>query len=317
MNHSSDKRRNRPNYRFILNTMVKLLQFIFVLSPILLQAQPAQRWDEKLLTGVVWSFQMTFEWESGDIIEKGDPATVCDLLLESSHSYELFDQNKLIRGAWGLQGDVLLVSFRGRESFTLAQLTADQLDLQFQAGRKQYIHRFSRQPYILSNPSANGSVDRSASAKAPADRRTWIEGEREIRIELTGGGFFGGADPVQRDFILIKENGRLIHERQTVNTGLQVEKATLSMRQMAELAEFIRGNGFFSMEPRYGCATPECEDRLLALPRPVPLRLAVTDGLDRHVVEVAIWPEGHDKEAFVAIPSSLKNIVDAIRSLAE
>ncbi|MBK6902214.1 MAG: hypothetical protein IPH04_05175 [Saprospirales bacterium] len=301
--------------------MVKLLQFIFVLSPILLQAQPAQKWDEKLLTGVVWSFQKTFEWESGQIIEKADTATVCDLLMESSHSYELFDQDELIRGAWDLQGDILLVSFRGRESFTLAQLTVDQLDLQFQAGRKQYIHRFSRPASANASAGkpaeAKAPVDRSASSKAPADRRTWIEGEREIRIELTGGGFFGGADPVQRDFILIKENGRLIHERQTVNTGLQVEKATLSTRQMAELADFIRSNGFFTMESRYGCATPECEDRLLALPRPVPLRLAVTDGLDRHVVEVAIWPEDKEKGAVAAFPSGLKNIVDAIRSLAE
>ena len=290
--------------------MVKIIHLALFFIPTLLQAQPAQKWNKSLLTGVIWSFQMTYESESGDIIEKADTALVCDLLLDASHSYELFDRDQLFRGAWDLQSDILKVSFRGREEFTLTQLTVDQLDLRFQAGRKQYIHRFIRQPDILPITQPPNSP----STNPTPDKRTWLSGEREIRVELTGGGYFGGSDPVQRDFILIKENGRLIHERQTVYTGLRIEKTDLSMRQLAELADFIRSSGFFDMESRYGCLSQDCEARLQAQPKPVPLRLAVTDGLDRHVVEVAIWDENSQ---FVSFPAGLKRIVDTIRGLAE
>lgn len=293
--------------------MVKLLQLVFAFGPVLLQAQPAREWDQALLTGVVWSFQMTFEAEKGDIIEKADTALVCDLLFDEAHSYELFDRDRLVRGIWDLEGDKLAVSFRGLEEFTLAQLTADQLDLQFQAGRKHYIHRFLRQTSIMPIPPQPLPAGRQATTQLP-DKRTWLDEEREIRIELTGGGFFGGNDPVQRDFILIKENGRLIHERQSAKTGLKTGKITLSMRQLAELADFIRSNGFFEMEPLYGCGNPECEKRLQQQPVPIPLRLAVSDGLDRHVVEVAVWDED---AALVSVPPGLKRIVDEIRRLTE
>lgn len=294
--------------------MVKKLLMALVTGPMLLQAQPPQEWDQTLLTGIVWSFQMTFEAGKGDIIEKADTSFICDLLFDEGHSYELFDRDQLVRGMWDLRGDRLSVSFRGLKEFTLVQLTPDQLDLQFQAGRKYYIHRFLRQTSILPIPSNQANQFPNFPIPQKPEKRTWPDEEREIRVELTGGGFFGGNDPVQRDFILIKENGRLIHERQTAKTGLNTDKTTLSMRQLAELADFIRSNGFFEMEPFYGCRSPECENRLQQQPVPVPLRLAVSDGLDRHVVEVAVWDEN---TTLVSFPPGLKRIVDQIRRMAD
>ena len=288
--------------------MGKAFYIFLFFYPFLLLAQPAKKWNPDLLTGVVWSFDITYETESGNLIERADTSELCDLLLEANHSYELFDRDQLRRGSWDLQGDILQISFRGVDQFTLGQLAIDQLELYFIVGRKQYAHRFVRQ--IPIPPT-------SSPSKAPEDKkkhRTWIDGEREIRIELTGGGFFGGSDPVQRDFILIKENGRLIHERQTVHTGLHVEKKSLSGRQLIELADYIRMNGFFEMEPSYGCTRIDCENRLLAQPKPIPLRLAVSDGLDRHVVEVAIWPE-EDTPNLLYFPPELKAIVEAIREV--
>ena len=294
--------------------MDKLFYFLLIASPLFLEAQPAKQWNMDLLTGVVWSFQMTYETGSGKRIDLADSTDMCDLLLDANHTYELFDRDQLIRGNWDLQGSLLQLPFRRVDQFTLAQLTIDQLELHFVVGRTQYAHRFVRAeavPIPTYKPPKESPSDQQA--KSP-DARTWINGEREIRIELTGGGFFGGTDPVQRDFILIKENGRLIHERQTVNTGLKVEKKTLSRRQLTELADFIRAKGFFAMAPRYGCASVECETRLLAAPKPIPLRLAVTDGLDRHVVEVAIWPERGENE-FLSLPPALLAIVETIREI--
>ncbi|MCB9285641.1 MAG: hypothetical protein H6563_16425 [Lewinellaceae bacterium] len=287
--------------------------FFFVL-PFFLQAQPAKQWNMDLLTGIVWSFQMTYETASGKIVDRADSTELCDLLLAPDHSFELFDRDQVIRGVWDLQGNLLQLPFRKVTQFTLAQLTIDQLELHFVVGRTQYAHRFVRaQPVPIPTYQAPEKTPPSQNNQT----RTWITGDREIRIELTGGGFFGGADPVQRDFILIKENGRLIHERQTVNSGLQVEKKSLSRRQLTELADFIRSNGFFEMKSRYECSTLECENRLLTQPKPIPLRLAVTDGLDRHVVEVAIWPDGSEGEEFLSVPPALRTIVGTIRGFGE
>ncbi|MBK8489659.1 MAG: hypothetical protein IPL49_01835 [Saprospirales bacterium] len=291
--------------------MGKAFYILLFFYPLFLLAQPAKKWNPDLLTGVVWSFEMTYETGSGDLIERADTSELCDLLLDASHSFELFDRDQLRRGSWDLQGDILQVPFRGIDQFRLGQLSIDQLELYFTVGRTQYAHRFVRQIPV---PSASASNETPVNKK---NHRTWIDGEREIRIELTGGGFFGGADPVQRDFILIKENGRLIHERQTVNTGLRVDKKTLSRRQLADLADFIRANGFFDMETRYGCTRIDCENRLLAQPKPIPLRLAVSDGLDRHVVEVGIWPVEEGTPALLTFPPALKAIVDAIKKVGE
>lgn len=284
--------------------MLRKAPLLFLLLPSLLHSQPAQKWDLNLLTGVIWSFEMTYEAVSGDIIDTADTLLICDLLLNADQTYELFDRDQLSRGIWKAEGDNLLLSFRRRDQFTLLNLKPDMLELRFTVGFKSYIHRFRRQTTALLSPSPS----------RPATR-TWITGERTIRIELTGGGYFGGADPVQRDFILIKEDGRLIHERQTVNKGLRVSKKDLSNRQLAELADFIRASGFFEMKMQYGCESTDCEKRLQAQPKPIPLRLAVTDGLDRHVVEVAIWPESGAETSPIAIPTGLVRIVQTIRGL--
>jgi hypothetical protein len=279
---------------------------LLLLFPALLPAQPAQKWNMALLSDVVWSFEMTYEAVSGEIIETADAEDICDVLLAGDYSYEIFDRDQLSRGVWTVQGDVLYLPFRGASQFILTSLKPDMLELRFSDGYTTYIHRFLRQ-----GPNPTTQVPNNPN------NRTWITGERNIRIELTGGGFFGGADPVQRDFILIRENGRLIHERQTVSKGLRVTKKSLSNRQLSELADFIRTSGFFALDSQYGCATPECENRLHSQPTPIPLRLAVTDGLDRHVVEVAIWPEAGAAASPISIPPELVRIVQAIRRLSE
>ena len=51
------------------------------------------------------------------------------------------------------------------------------------------------------------------------------EAPRElIQIELVGGGFYGGVDPVYRNMTLIKTDGRVIREYQTELQGLRVSK---------------------------------------------------------------------------------------------
>lgn len=282
---------------------------LLLLFPALLPAQPAQKWNMTLLSDVVWSFEMTYEAVSGEIVETADAEDICDVLLAGDHSYEIFDRDKLSRGVWTVQGDALYLPFRGVSQFVLTSLKPDMLELRFSDGYTTYIHRFLRQGTKPNNPITQKPNNPNS--------RTWITGERNIRIELTGGGFFGGADPVQRDFILIRENGRLIHERQTVSKGLRVTKKSLSNRQLSELADFIRTSGFFALDSQYGCATPECENRLRSQPTPIPLRLAVTDGLDRHAVEVAIWPDAGAAASPISIPPELVRIVQAIRRLSE
>ena len=91
-------------------------------------------------------------------------------------------------------------------------------------------------------------------------KRRWRRKKKEpkekevyISIELIGGGYYGGIDPVLRDYIHIKSSGRLIKEFKSVNKGLQVTKKTISREELEAFAEFIITQKFFEIDRMYDC----------------------------------------------------------------
>src|SRR5690606_4243127 len=110
-----------------------------------------------------------------------------------------------------------------------------------------------------------------------------------INIELIGGGYYGGINPVLKDFILIKSDGRLIKELQSVQNGLMVTKKYIPRTELEMFADYIVKQGFFDMERAYDCTDPNCMKRKSAKPTPVPLRLSVAYGERKKMVTIAIW----------------------------
>jgi hypothetical protein len=135
-------------------------------------------------------------------------------------------------------------------------------------------------------------------------------------VELIGGGFYGGIDPVIKDFIHIKSDGRLIKEFQSVNEGLHVTKKNISREELEQFAEYVVKQKFFNYERVYDCSDQNCFKRKGMKPAPIPLRIAITYGDRKKVVTIAIWGKDDLGSHYVDYPPALDNIIDAIQRMA-
>ena len=137
-----------------------------------------------------------------------------------------------------------------------------------------------------------------------------------VSVELIGGGYYGGIDPVIKDFTRINSDGRLIHEFQTVNAPLHLMKKNISRTELQQFAEYVTDNKFFDMQRLYDCNSEVCERRKLQKPTPIPLRLMVSYGDKKKVITISIWGEDNRKMQYVNYPTALDNIISAIQKLA-
>ena len=60
-----------------------------------------------------------------------------------------------------------------------------------------------------------------------------------------GGGFYGGIDPVYRNMILIKSDGKVVREYQSEMQGLIVNKHYISRDNLEKLVAYIEEKHFF------------------------------------------------------------------------
>lgn len=142
------------------------------------------------------------------------------------------------------------------------------------------------------------------------------EPKEMMQIELVGGGFYGGVDPVYRNMILIKTDGRVIKEYQSELQGLQVSKHNITRETLEELVAFIEEKQFFEFDQIYSCSTPSCIKRLENKPRPIALRIAITKGVRRKILTIPIWDGRGKANSFINYPKELDVIVQAIENIA-
>ena len=133
-----------------------------------------------------------------------------------------------------------------------------------------------------------------------------------VLIEMTGGGYFGGIDPVMRDHTVIKPGGRLVKEFKTVQTDLRRVATDIDVTEYNRLVEFILKKNFFDFERVYDCHTEACVKRKRQKPTPVPLRLAISDGKRKKVINIAIWGQDRRGARYVDYPQELEEIIQAI-----
>ena len=134
----------------------------------------------------------------------------------------------------------------------------------------------------------------------------------DLMIELTGGGFFGGIDPVMRDHTVIKPGGRLVKEFKTVQTDLRRSAVDLDVEEYNKLAEFINSKGFYDLERIYDCSSEACTARKRLKPTPIPLRIAVSNGKRKKVVNIAIWGQDERGIRYVDYPDELEAVIQAV-----
>lgn len=292
--------------------------------------------NERQVIGTKWRYSYTLHFESNTVVHQSEKEYQYYLYFKYDFTFEQYLNQKNSKGTWSLNGSTLYYPFRNIKKFEIAQINANTLVLEFQQPNSQGTYQY----HFVAVESKDAPFARPANeleevtvyAQTKNKRRWWQAfrkggdplnpsvGVRKdpvpIQIELTGGGFYGGIDPVVKDYIQIKSDGRLIREYQSINQPLMVTKKNISRQELEEFAEYITQNKFFEMQRIYDCNSAQCEKRKMNKPTPIPLRLMITYGDKKKVVTIGIWGQDQNRVRYVDYPQSLDYIIDAIQRFA-
>ena len=300
--------------------------------------------DERLFIESKWRYTYTLHAESNTIIHKAENNYDYYLYFRYDYTYLEFLNDRLKKGSWSLDGKTLSYSFKHVDKFEVAELNKAVLVLEFtqRNSKGTYQYHFVRveskeTPFpkpanelpevIVEADDPNAPVAQKKKKK----KRGWFsrifkkskikeiypeEKLTYINIELIGGGYYGGIDPVLKDFIRIKSDGRLIKEFQSVHQGLLVTKKYIPREELEMFADYVVKQGFYEMERVYDCTDDACTKRKKLKPKPVPLRLSIAYGDQKKVITIAIWGEDNRKMKYVEYPPALDKIIDAIQRMA-
>lgn len=290
--------------------------------------------EERMLAETKWRYTYAMHLESNTIIHQAEDFYEYFLHFKYNYVVEQFLNGRMTRGPWSVEGSMLNYSFKKVDKFEVAKLDKQTLVLEFQQSNSKgtYQYHFVRvdskdAPFVK---PANELPDIIVEKMRPAERRRRLAARRKqkkrrkkspsnlpyISIELIGGGYYGGIDPVLRDYIHIKSNGRLVKEFKSRNGGLVVTKKDISRQELEDFAEYITRQDFFNLERIYDCNSSRCQTRKQKKPTPIPLRLAVAYGNKKKVVTIAIWGGDKYQDQYVDYPKSLDYIIEAIQKMA-
>ncbi|MBI5915854.1 MAG: hypothetical protein HY842_10785 [Bacteroidetes bacterium] len=299
--------------------------------------------DERLFVESKWKYTYTLHAESNTIIHKADNAYDFFLYFRYDYTYQEYLNGKLTKGNWSLNGRTLFYSFQHVNKFEIVQLNKSVLVLEFtqknSKGKYQYhfvrvdskqapfVRPSNELPEVIVEADGNNP---SQGAPGKKKKRDWLAFLRKkekkteepkpvpvyINVELIGGGYYGGIDPVLKDFIQIKTDGRLIQAYPRQNNGLFVTKKNIPRAELEMFADYLLKQGFFDLERAYDCSDPRCQRRKSDKPTPIPLRLAVTYGQRKKVVTIAIWGKDDLGIRYVDYPPQLDKIIDSIQRMA-
>ena len=299
--------------------------------------------DERLLVETRWQYAYTLHVESNTVLHKADDSYQHFLYFRYNYAYEEFLNGTFSKGWWSLDNRTLTYPFRNVETFEIGNINKQTLVLDFQqknsTGNYQYhfikvtaaetpfVKPANELPDVLVEeiiPKKEKKIKENGwlsflKNKKKQRRKLEYDLEKEqiyINIELVGGGFYGGIDPVLKDMIHIKTDGRLIKEFQSAYNGHITTKKNIDREELEQFAEFIVKQKFFEFERSYECHSPLCQKRKEMKPTPMPLRLSVVYGDRKKHVTVGIWGKDKYGEQYVDYPPALDKIIDAIQRMA-
>lgn len=315
--------------RFLLSTLL-----VFA-AAVVVSAQFFSKIDENLLIESKWKYTYTMHLETNTIVHQAEDYYQHFLYFRYDSTFEQYLNGQLSDGRWSLVGNVLNYPFRHIKKFAVTNLTELAMDIEFNPpnGKGTMVYHFIKvesrdAPFLRRENELPEIVIESKSAarsneltlvraeKVKKKRKKGRDSEPYISVELVGGGFYGGIDPVLRDYIVIKNDGRLVKEFKSLNSDLQVVRKDIPREELEMFAEWVTSQKFFDMSRQYDCLSAVCEKRKFVTPRPVPLRISVTYGSVRKMVTVSIWGKDKNGETYIEYPPNLDLIVDAIQRLA-
>lgn len=312
---------------------------VFAFSQVESAPDSYQNFKENLLIETKWQYAYTLHLASGTVVHQAEDNYAHFLYFKYDYSFLQFLNGSVTDGTWALKGDNLEWPFRKVTSFKISNLTDLSLDLEFtQANAKgAWVYHFNRveskdAPFLR---PLNELPEVRVEAENPKlvarifpkkDKKWWKKDKKQpaepekpevyISVELTGGGFYGGIDPVQRDYVVIKNDGRLIKEFKSQNHKLSVSKKNIPREELERFAQWAVDQQFFELKREYNCEASFCEKRKNQRPEPMPLRISISYGNVRKMVTVAIY--GYDDKGvkYVEYPKQLDSIIEAIQRMA-
>jgi len=291
--------------------------------------------DERQIVETKWRYTYAMHLESNTIIHQADENYDYFLYFKYDYTYQQFLNGDMSRGTWSLNENELFYKFKHINKFIIAEVSPQKLVLEFTQPNSKGTYQYhfvaidgKDAPFIK---PANELPDVNVNAVNPkkGKKRWWArskerkkknnaveEKDTYISIELIGGGYYGGIDPVIRDYIHINSKGRLIKEFKSIENGLMVTKKDIPREELELFAEYVVKQSFFDLERVYDCETSVCLRRKLKKPTPVPLRLAIAYGNRKKVITISIWGKDKANARYVDYPPQLDNIIDAIQRMA-
>lgn len=314
---------------------VSILIFFLGLQLSLEGQDPFIPTEEQLIESQ-WHYEFATHPESSDILHQGGDGFEYYVYFKFDQSYvALLNKDRYV-GKWGLDGIRFQFSFNGVSNFKVHQLTEERLVLLYESGYtgQQMLYHFSAVSPMNSplNKVENLLPRVTVNQNEKKDKKRgeywfsrWLdrlfkryapEPEPYVRIELTGGGFYGGLNRVIKDYITIDNQGTLIKEMMTEHYGNQKLIAQVERSELLRFVEFVSEKGFFDLPRIIDCENNRCFERKHHEPIPVPMRLSITYGERTHIVTVPIWGKEAGHGEWIHVPGELEAIVFAIQNMA-
>ncbi|MEM6319048.1 MAG: hypothetical protein AAF960_15350 [Bacteroidota bacterium] len=297
--------------------------------------------NERQLVETKWKYTYTLHLESNTIIHRAEDTYEYFLFFRFNYTYQQYLNGQFTKGSWRLKDNELAYQFKHIPKFEVAEANRKKLVLEFTQvnSRGTYQYHFVRvtsedSPFVKP-PNELPDVNVEA-VKSPKDKKKWWvftpnkkekrrskkskptvkKDEPYISIEVIGGGYYGGLNPVLRDYIHIKSDGRLIKEHKSQQNGLVVTKRNIPRPELEKFAEYVVAQDFFTMERIYDCQDELCQNRKKKKPMPIPLRLAIAYKDQRKVVTIPIFGQDNRRIQYIDYPPALDKIIAAIQKMA-
>lgn len=307
-----------------------LLTFLFAFIGGI-KAQSYISFSADALKETKWRYTFTLHVESDMILHKANNQYQFFLFFRFDNTYLQSLNGKSSSGIWTLNNNQLNYTFQDISAFKIIELSPNNLILEFERSNSKghFYYHFVNADEDNPFPKPQNELPLvKVKAKRILDLPWWVKNFQQkkpkenlaaapyISIELVGGGFRGTIDPVLRDYIRIKNDGRLIQEYQTKSNGLVVKKKNIPREELERFCEYVVTQKFFEYQREYDCHDQACETRKRYKPSPIPLRLSISYGNKKKVISVSIWGMDERHLRYVDYPPALDNIIDAIQRFA-
>ena len=321
------------------HTALIIFSFFLLSTTVYSQKFGYPKVEERQLIGMKWRYAYTLHLESNTTVHQADKAYQYFIFFKYDFTFEQFLHGKFSKGNWSLNTSTLFYPFRNIKKFEIAAISNQTLVLEFQQPNSTGTYQYhfvavdsKDAPFIRPADELPEVIVEAQQTEKQKKKKPWwaiLRGSDDkkedatkrkelvyISIELVGGGYYGGIDPVIKDFIRITSDGRLIQEFQTVNQPLRVNKKNIPRQELEAFAEYVTTNKFFDMQRFYDCNSPICDKRKMLKPTPIPLRLMIAYGDKKKIITLPIWGLDNYKIRYLDYPPALDNIIDAIQKLA-